>query len=52
MGAQGSERYDATVGELFSAGFAYEPDEAKVSVESVEPSGLSLTLSKSCARTC
>ena len=40
-----AERYDATVGELFSAGFSYEPDEAKVSVESVEPSGLTLALS-------
>ena len=38
-----AERYDATVDELFSAGFTYEPDEAQMSVESVEPSGLRLT---------
>ncbi len=39
-----AQRYEATVGELFSAGFNYEPDAAQVSVQSVVPSGLSLTL--------
>ena len=36
--------YDAAVGELFSAGFNYGPGAAEVSVKSVEPSGLTLTL--------
>ena len=39
-----AQRYEATVGELFSASFNYEPDAAQVSVQSVAPSGLSLTL--------
>lgn len=39
-----AESYDANVGELFSAGFNYAPAAAQVSVRSVAPSGLSLTL--------
>ena len=35
--------YDATVGELFSAGFTYEPEAAVLSVASVTPSGLAFT---------
>ena len=35
--------YDATVGELFSVGFTYEPEAAVLSVASVTPSGLAFT---------
>ena len=39
-----ADSHSATVGELFSVGFAYEPAAAVLSVESVTPSGLTFAL--------